>query len=163
MRRPRLAAYTARLRTDAHSTPALLLAHAYVRYLGDLSSGQTIKRHLAKAYALDPADGAGVQFYVFQQPGTSAAPGTLAHQGVVLRGHGQGRQRRRAAQAAMLQEANVMFTLNAGLFDALRTPANGKPPLQLRPSSPVLGNPTTPVSPSCTVTGSRLRLYDAPA
>ncbi|EPQ54525.1 heme oxygenase-like protein [Gloeophyllum trabeum ATCC 11539] len=150
--RAALAAYTARLHTVAHSHPALLLAHAYVRYLGDLSGGQTIKRRLAKAYGLDPADRPGVQFYAFHQPASSAAPGT---QGDLKRlkewfraGMDSGVGDDAQLKAAMLDEANIAFALNAGLFDALRAPANGKPALHLRPSSPVLGDPTTPVSPS---------------
>lgn len=61
------AAYTARLRTLADTEPAALLAHAYVRYLGDLSGGQFIKRRIAKAYGLE--DRAGLSFYDFKQLG----------------------------------------------------------------------------------------------
>jgi hypothetical protein len=42
----------------------LLLAHAYVRYMGDLSGGQTIKRSIQKAYGLH--DSAGVTFYEYE-------------------------------------------------------------------------------------------------
>jgi heme oxygenase len=53
---------------EGDETPSLLLAHAYVRYLGDLSGGQIMKRRIAKAYALDPDDhdAAGVAFYEFR-------------------------------------------------------------------------------------------------
>jgi heme oxygenase len=61
---PPLSAYTAHLHALSATQPALLLAHAYVRYLGDLSGGQVLRRRVAKAYALD-ADGAGVEFYAF--------------------------------------------------------------------------------------------------
>jgi hypothetical protein len=62
-----LTAYTSRLRTLADTQPALLLAHSYVRYLGDLSGGQFIKRRIAKAYGLDveAESGSGVEFYSF--------------------------------------------------------------------------------------------------
>lgn len=65
---PPLAAYVKRLTELAasESTCALLLAHAYVRYLGDLSGGQIIRRRLVKAYDL-PATGEGVRFYIFGQ------------------------------------------------------------------------------------------------
>lgn len=66
-------AYVARVRelarpapegAPAAQGPARLLAHAYVRYLGDLSGGQTIRRRIAKAYGVGE-DGAGVEFYRF--------------------------------------------------------------------------------------------------
>lgn len=49
-----LLAYVTRLKDLSSSTdPSGLLAQAYVRYLGDLSGGQFIKRRIFKAYALD--------------------------------------------------------------------------------------------------------------
>ena len=59
--------YKTRLETHADSDPARLLAHAYVRYLGDLSGGQVLRRRTAKAYNLE--DGAGTSFYDFKQLG----------------------------------------------------------------------------------------------
>lgn len=56
--------------------PELLLAHAYVRYLGDLSGGQQIRRNIAKAYGLDN-DGAGTSFYVFPRLGDIGNDATL--------------------------------------------------------------------------------------
>ncbi len=43
------------------SNPMLLAAHAYVRYLGDLSGGQMLARVVAKSLLLAP--GEGVRFY----------------------------------------------------------------------------------------------------
>lgn len=66
------AAYVARIRAlAAASDPTPLLAHAYVRYLGDLSGGQVIRRRIAKAYGLDADadDARGTQFYSFAQLG----------------------------------------------------------------------------------------------
>jgi heme oxygenase len=60
-------AYTERLQTLSDSAdPSLLLAHAYVRYLGDLSGGQVIRRRVAEAYAIDIEDGSGLKFYEFK-------------------------------------------------------------------------------------------------
>ena len=67
-------AYTARLAHLTEHEPAAMLAHAYVRYLGDLSGGQFIKRRVAKAYGLE--DGAGLSFYDFKQLGGNAS-GTI--------------------------------------------------------------------------------------
>ncbi len=57
---PAAEAYAARI--DA-ATPPALIAHAYVRYMGDLSGGQTLGRVISRALAL-PGD-AGVAFYRF--------------------------------------------------------------------------------------------------
>jgi heme oxygenase len=53
------ASYAQRL---AGGAPATLVAHAYVRYLGDLHGGQVLKRLVARAYGL--ADH-GLRFYDF--------------------------------------------------------------------------------------------------
>lgn len=67
--------YVSRLSTLAVSPdPAPLLAHAYVRYLGDLSGGQQIKRRVQKAYGLDEETGEGVKFFEFGKLG--GAPGS---------------------------------------------------------------------------------------
>ncbi len=49
--------------------PSPLLAHSYVRYLGDLSGGQNIRTTLSKAYGLSAED--GLSFYVFKELQTS--------------------------------------------------------------------------------------------
>jgi len=68
-----LAAYICRLRKIADSAdPSPLLAHAYVRYMGDLSGGQIIRRRLAKAYGLELSNaGSGLDFYDFKELGGS--------------------------------------------------------------------------------------------
>lgn len=73
---PALNAYVDRVQALAKaSDPSPLLAHAYVRYLGDLSGGQTIRRTIGKAYGLDEASGAGLSFYAFKEL-KSAKPAT---------------------------------------------------------------------------------------
>lgn len=47
-----------------------------MRYLGDLSGGQFIKRRIIKAYALDD-DGRGVAFYEFGKLGGEAGSATI--------------------------------------------------------------------------------------
>lgn len=65
--------YTKRLQElSSLPDPSRLLAHAYVRYLGDMSGGQSIRRGIAKAYGLDLDGGDGTLFYEFKKPGSSS-------------------------------------------------------------------------------------------
>jgi heme oxygenase (biliverdin-producing, ferredoxin) len=59
-------AYAARLRRLVTQEPHRLVAHAYVRYLGDLHGGQMLAAAVRRAFAL-PA-GEGVAFYDFGPP-----------------------------------------------------------------------------------------------
>src|SRR5262245_32367185 len=49
---PEATAYVGLIREASNQDPALLVAHAYVRYLGDLSGGQILKRIVAESYGL---------------------------------------------------------------------------------------------------------------
>jgi heme oxygenase len=60
---PATAAYVARLQGLAHSGARALLAHAYVRYLGDLHGGQVVKRLLTRTLGLQGDE--GTRFYDF--------------------------------------------------------------------------------------------------
>ena len=60
---PSSAQYVLRLKLIEAHEPELLLAHAYVRYLGDLSGGQMLSRIVAQSMGL-PA-GQGTAFYDF--------------------------------------------------------------------------------------------------
>jgi heme oxygenase (biliverdin-producing, ferredoxin) len=60
---PAAVSYVAHLQGLAAARPALLAAHAYVRYLGDLNGGQVLARLVAKALHLQP--GEAVAFYDF--------------------------------------------------------------------------------------------------
>ena len=55
--------YVARLEQIARAQPPLLAAHAYVRYMGDLSGGQILRDIVGRALGLP--DGAGIAFYTF--------------------------------------------------------------------------------------------------
>jgi heme oxygenase len=63
--------YAERLDALAAGDPALLVAHAYVRYLGDLSGGQHMPGLIAAAARVDPA--AGFAFYDFAALGDLVA------------------------------------------------------------------------------------------
>ena len=77
-----LSDYVQRIEKLSNSNnPTALLAHSYVRYLGDLSGGQVLRHTLAKAYDLDEAAGFGVSFYGFKELRSSKA----ASQGAMKR------------------------------------------------------------------------------
>lgn len=61
--RPAAVDYVERLTEIDRAAPALLLAHAYTRYLGDLNGGQRLRDIAARAYGLQ--DGRGTAFYDF--------------------------------------------------------------------------------------------------
>lgn len=54
--------YTARLREVSETWPAGFVAHHYLRYLGDLSGGQIIRRIMERTYGFETD---GVRFYIF--------------------------------------------------------------------------------------------------
>ena len=56
--------YSARLLEIGRSSPELLLAHAYVRYMGDLSGGPMLKASVAKMLGIGAEDG-GLAFFAF--------------------------------------------------------------------------------------------------
>jgi len=63
--------YLRHLQEVAVACPERLVAHAYVRYLGDLSGGQQLKRIVAHSLQLAP--GCGVDFYDFGDSMQTAA------------------------------------------------------------------------------------------
>lgn len=105
---PATATYVARL--EELTTPGEYLAHAYTRYLGDLSGGQIVARMLQRHYGMTSEQ---LTFYTFTQVPKpkpfkdryrelmDAAPFTAAE------------------VEAVVAEARVAFDLNAALFDDL--------------------------------------------
>lgn len=63
---PATRAYVLRLQALAAAHSPLLLAHAYVRYLGDLHGGQALRRCVARLLKGDGMD--GLHFYDFGTP-----------------------------------------------------------------------------------------------
>lgn len=57
-------AYVQRIREISNSSPELLIAHSYTRYIGDLSGGQILKNIAQRAMNL--SEGEGVAFYEFK-------------------------------------------------------------------------------------------------
>lgn len=106
-------AYAGRLTELAEAAPALLVAHAYTRYLGDLSGGQALRRAVARSH--DLADGAGLEFYAFAG---DVEP--------LRRGFREGLASLPACDAvaaAIVEEARVAFELHAVMFAELAAPA----------------------------------------
>lgn len=67
---PATGQYVARLKQLVVDEPHLLLAHAYSRYMGDLSGGQILGGAAKRAYGLE--GGGGSAFYQFEQIGAGA-------------------------------------------------------------------------------------------
>ena len=62
-------AYVNRIHEVAKTEPALLVAHAYVRYMGDLSGGQSLRKIVRSALNLPPDRGTGLhEFDQFPTP-----------------------------------------------------------------------------------------------
>ena len=108
---PAVVAYVGRLRHLDTSQPGLLLAHAYVRYLGDLSGGQMLRDMVAKSAALD-----GVGAVAFYDFGDALATRELTQ--AFRRGLGAVPMDHRQA-GALVDEAKLAFGLHQCLFDEL--------------------------------------------
>jgi heme oxygenase len=103
--------YAAHLQALAAHRPALLAAHAYVRYLGDLAGGQALGRIARQTYSLPGA--AGTRFFDFGPPPQVQA---LA-QG--LRSALDALPLDEAGTAALVAEAQWAFAQHARLFEEL--------------------------------------------
>ncbi len=107
-------AYIARIREVANTEPALLVAHAYVRYMGDLSGGQSLKNIARSAMNLPPDQGTGL--HEFDQIATVEARRAF-----------KGKYRDALNSLAVddtlaqkiVEEANKAFTLNRNVSDEL--------------------------------------------
>jgi heme oxygenase len=104
---PATAEYVARLHIVGRTKPALLIAHAYTRYLGDLSGGRVLARVAKKAMSL--ADG-GLAFYEFEHvsnPKTFKNAYRAALDGLAVAP---------ALADEIVEEANLAFVLNMRVF-----------------------------------------------
>ncbi len=108
---PACQVYVDRIREIAKNDPVLLVAHAYTRYIGDLSGGQILKKIARRAMGLP--EGEGTAFYDFEQ---------IPHEGKF-------KQRYRAQMDELgldqvtidriVAEANYAFKMNMDLFREL--------------------------------------------
>ena len=108
---PAAITYQQRLKRLCADTPALLVAHAYVRYLGDLHGGQILKRIVAAAWPMANAN--VTRFYDF---------GSAADTATLLREFGHGLQTLPASsdvQNDIVTEAKLAFQAHIDLFGEL--------------------------------------------
>jgi heme oxygenase (biliverdin-producing, ferredoxin) len=104
--------YVKHLHQLTQSAPERLAAHAYVRYLGDLSGGQLLQPIVAKSLQL-PA-GRGTAFYDF---GAAAEVGTLKRR--FRAGLDQVADAHAGDVSALVNEARTSFELHRSLFGEL--------------------------------------------
>lgn len=107
--------YVEHLRLLADRQPALLAAHAYVRYLGDLHGGQVLARLVGQGLQL-PA-GQGVSFYDFGGAERVAARVHAFRLGLDAIAPDE------AAAQALVDEACGAFERHRELFEQLERPA----------------------------------------
>ncbi|XP_051465141.1 heme oxygenase 1 [Apus apus] len=105
--------YVERLHYVGKNHPELLVAHAYTRYLGDLSGGQVLKKIAQKALQL-PSTGEGLAFFTFD--GVSNA--TKFKQ--LYRSRMNAIEMDLATKMRVLEEAKKAFLLNIRVFEALQ-------------------------------------------
>jgi heme oxygenase (biliverdin-producing, ferredoxin) len=104
---PATAVYVERLEQVAATSPEAFLAHHYLRYLGDLSGGQIIRRKLARAYGYDRD---GLRFYIFDEI-PKPKPFKDAYRAKLDAAPLDAEQ-----QQTTIDEANLVFRLNGALF-----------------------------------------------
>uniref|UniRef100_A0A3Q2QJC7 Heme oxygenase n=1 Tax=Fundulus heteroclitus TaxID=8078 RepID=A0A3Q2QJC7_FUNHE len=104
--------YEQRLRKIGQENPELLVAHAYTRYLGDLSGGQVLGKITQKSLGLSSKE--GLSFFSF--PGVSS-PNRFKQ---LYRSRMNSVELTEGEKAAMLEEAIAAFELNIQVFDDLQ-------------------------------------------
>ena len=101
-------AYVQRIREVASLSPELLVAHAYTRYLGDLSGGQIVRKILRQVMRLP--EGRGTEFFEFD-----AIPDVAAFKSIYRERLDQLPLNRSGANR-MVREANLAFAMNIQLL-----------------------------------------------
>lgn len=97
----------------ARSTPALLVAHHYTRYLGDLSGGRMLAQAMRRSY--EGLDRGGLAFYEFD-----AVPKPVAYKRA-YRDRLDGLRLTPPLRTAMVEEVRSAFRLNHALLDEVAT------------------------------------------
>ncbi|XP_057597830.1 heme oxygenase 1 isoform X2 [Hippopotamus amphibius kiboko] len=105
--------YVQRLQEVGRAEPELLVAHAYTRYLGDLSGGQVLKKIAQKALDL-PSSGEGVAFFTFP----NIASATKFKQ--LYRSRMNTLEMTPEVRQRVLDEGKAAFLLNIQLFEEVQ-------------------------------------------
>ena len=108
---PAAMAYVQRVQWIDSAQPGLLLPHAYVRYLGDLSGGQLLRRIVGESPTLGGMD--AVAFYDFGDAAATRDRMQVFRDGLAAVNADA------AQQDALIAEARLAFGLHAQLFDEL--------------------------------------------
>lgn len=106
--------YVSRLHQIPTTEPILLIAHAYVRYMGDLSGGQGLKNIVRNA--LDLPANLGTRFYEFD---AYPSIGAIAEFKGKYRDALNSLPIEQELAAEIVAEANTAFALNRDLLDSL--------------------------------------------
>ncbi|XP_078093687.1 heme oxygenase 1-like [Mustelus asterias] len=110
--------YMSRIQEVGRRAPELLVAHTYIRYLGDLSGGQVLKKVAQKALQL-PSTGEGVAFFTFDRVTNATKFKQL------YRSRMNTLEISRETKGKILDEANRAFQLNVELFTELQALSSG--------------------------------------
>jgi heme oxygenase (biliverdin-producing, ferredoxin) len=155
---PAASAYAARVRGLDAAQPALLAAHAYVRYLGDLSGGQQLRGVVARITS--PAGASATAFYEFGdaaqaraltqafRDGLAEVSRHAAHDAALDIAHDTAQDTAQDAalgaahEDALVAEAAWAYEAHRQLFEALMT--SGVPPRAAAAS----GTPTAAADPA---------------
>ncbi len=111
--------YTVRIAELSRTRPTLLVAHAYTRYLGDLSGGQVLARIVSGTLQTDRV---GTDFDVFPEPG-AAALAMRFREGLAGLGLDE------AVCTEIATEARTAFSLHIEMFEQLADHEWSVPPV----------------------------------
>jgi heme oxygenase (biliverdin-producing, ferredoxin) len=103
--------YVSRIREVSASQPILLVAHAYTRYMGDLSGGQMLKQIVRKSLGLEGTEGSA--FYEFARIPNCEAFKAQYRQTL------DGIDCAEVTVEQLVAEANLAFRLNLGVLQEL--------------------------------------------
>ncbi|XP_038639636.1 LOW QUALITY PROTEIN: heme oxygenase 1-like [Scyliorhinus canicula] len=104
--------YVSQIQEVGRREPELLVAHAYIRYMGDLSGGQVLKKVAQKALQL-PSTGEGLAFFTFDRVTNATKFKQL------YRSRMNTLEINRETKERVLDEANRAFLLNVEVFAEL--------------------------------------------
>ena len=103
--------YVNRIKTVSKEKPELLVAHAYTRYLGDLSGGQILKKIAQRSMGLE--GNKGLAFYEFNEV-SDEAQFKLNYKAAL-----DSLPIKENEASQIIAEANTAFTLNMNIFSEL--------------------------------------------